>query len=146
MYYPDSSELVTPIASRTAFESRLRDSSGTHLVSGTFRFNVTAFSAGALSELTYDGVLVSRVKSLRTSELQPVIFGRQTEAFDDTRYARNVPPPASEDASLLSVMSMMTGSTDNYIRYDEVSATCGWYYDNNMSVGTDSLAFGGMTY
>ena len=43
-------------------------------------------------------------------------------------------------------MSMMTGSTDNYIRYDEVSATCGWYYDNNMSVGTDSLAFGGMTY
>lgn len=66
--------------------------------------------------------------------------------FKDERLIRNEPAVNSEPADIIEVMSHMTGSTDNYIRYNQRSATCGWYYDNNVSVGTDSLAFGGMVY
>lgn len=66
--------------------------------------------------------------------------------FSDARLVRNVPAPDNEPVDMLQAMSMMTGSTDNYIRYKQRSATCGWYYDNNAGRGTDSLAFGGMTY
>lgn len=64
--------------------------------------------------------------------------------FADIRYPRNV-SLQSYDASLESALSLMTGSTDSYIRFDERSATSGWDFDSNL-IGTDSLAFGGMTY
>jgi hypothetical protein len=67
-------------------------------------------------------------------------------AFIDKRYVRNVLPDPFEDASMTNVLSLMTGSTDNYVRFDQRSATCGWSFDNNTAVGTDSLAFGGMTH
>ena len=67
--------------------------------------------------------------------------------FSDTRYVRNaVPNDDDEQPDMIAALSLMTGSTDNYVRFDEVSAACGWYYDNNAQIGTDSLAFGGMTY
>lgn len=66
--------------------------------------------------------------------------------FADSRYVRNVPPPSSEDATLLEAMSLMTGSTGGYVAYNRRSATCGWDYDGTVAVGTDSIAFGGMTH
>lgn len=66
--------------------------------------------------------------------------------FADTRYVRNVPVPSSEDTAFVEAMSLMTGSTGGYIAYNRRSATCGWDYDGSVSVGTDSLAFGGMTH
>lgn len=66
--------------------------------------------------------------------------------FVDERFIRNQPLEGTESAEAIAALSEMTGSTDNYVRHNQRSATCGWYYDNNSGVGTDSLAFGGMTY
>lgn len=65
--------------------------------------------------------------------------------FSDARLVRNTLPGSHTSDTMLEAMSLMTGSTGNYISYNQRSATSGWYYDNNAS-GTDSLVFGGMTY
>ena len=65
----------------------------------------------------------------------------------DTRYTRNTIDLNDDmDAVLVAALSLMTGSTGGYINFDQRSATCGWSYDNSTAIGTDSLAFGGMTY
>lgn len=66
--------------------------------------------------------------------------------FKDERLVRNEPRDVSDLSDMVAVMSHMTGSSDNYVRHNQRSATCGWYYDNSTGVGTDSLVFGGMTY
>jgi len=67
--------------------------------------------------------------------------------FVDQRLNRNdTPNDTFEDAILVDSMDHMKGNTDNYVRFDQVSAPCGWDYDRNAAIGTDSLAFGGMTY
>ena len=66
--------------------------------------------------------------------------------FIDQRLVRNTLASAAESSSELSAMSLMTGSTDNYVRYNQRSARCGWDYDSTTTIGTDSLAFGGMTH
>lgn len=66
--------------------------------------------------------------------------------FSDERLSRNERPVDSEPADMLEVFSHMTGSTDNYLKHNQRSAACGWYYDNNSNSGTDSMVFGGMTY
>lgn len=40
----------------------------------------------------------------------------------------------------------LKGSTDNYVGENDISATCGWTYDDVWSKGTDSIAFGGLSY
>lgn len=40
----------------------------------------------------------------------------------------------------------LVGSTENYISENEISATCGWTYDDITKTGTDSIAFGGFGY
>lgn len=67
--------------------------------------------------------------------------------FSDDRIVRNAAPrPGIEPNDMVEAMSLMTGSTDNYVRRNQRSARCGWDYDGATAVGTDSLAFGGMTY
>ena len=72
--------------------------------------------------------------------------------FFDRRLIRNVASGSyylTASVALTPVevaLSPMTGSTDNYIASGERSATCGWDYDSNTSIGTDSLAFGGFRY
>lgn len=66
--------------------------------------------------------------------------------FVDERLVRNAVADTRLATDMASALSLMSGSTDNYVGPDQRSATCGWYYDNNASLGTDSLAFGGMTY
>lgn len=64
--------------------------------------------------------------------------------FDDTRYVRNVSAPTAETADMLAALSLMTGSTDNYVTFKQHAATSGWVYET--PAGTDSLAFGGLIY
>lgn len=66
--------------------------------------------------------------------------------FKDERFVRNVIVSSSYLSEMTNAMNLMTGSTDNYISSKQRSATCGWSYENNAAVGTDSLAFGGMTF
>jgi hypothetical protein len=64
--------------------------------------------------------------------------------FVDIRLIRN--DVREETADMNSSLSPMSGSTDGYIKYNQRSATCGSVYDGVAGIGTDSLAFGGMTY
>ena len=47
---------------------------------------------------------------------------------------------------MYNVFTVMTGSTDNYVPPGKKSATAGFVYDNIGYAGTDSIAFGGLTY
>jgi hypothetical protein len=51
-----------------------------------------------------------------------------------------------DEDMLLAILSMTGSSTDNYISTKQRSSTAGWDYDFNTVIGTDSIAFGGMTY
>lgn len=85
-----------------------------------------------------DGTLKQRLERPTVGLLAP---------FADVRLVRSVPAVGSEPADMVTALSAMTGSsTDGYVRHDQRSAPCGWYYDNNVRPGTDSLAFGGMTH
>jgi len=66
--------------------------------------------------------------------------------FIDARYVRNTISSASYSADMTSALSLMSGSTNNYINIGYRSAAAGWDYNNNMSIGTDSIAFGGRVY
>jgi hypothetical protein len=66
--------------------------------------------------------------------------------FTDARLVRNSLSPSAEDPELDEALSLLTGSTANYVSYKQRSATCGWDYDSTTDVGTDSIAFGGRTY
>jgi hypothetical protein len=49
-------------------------------------------------------------------------------------------------ADIINAQESMRGSTDDYISTKQRSSCTGRDYDNNTSVGTDSIAFGGLTY
>lgn len=61
-------------------------------------------------------------------------------------YSDIINQDSNNNVAMNNAMRLMSGSTDNYVTSKEVSGACGFYYDNNVSVGTDSIAFGGMTY
>lgn len=69
----------------------------------------------------------------------------RAKPFVDARYVRNS-QSGSSDKEVIAALSLMTGSSDNYISFKEVSSTSGWYYDNVTSIGSDSIAFGGLTH
>lgn len=69
----------------------------------------------------------------------------KTRPFDDARYPRNTTLSTNYTGSMNAALSLMTGSTDNYISFKQKSATSGFVFANTP-LGTDSLAFGGMTY
>lgn len=52
----------------------------------------------------------------------------------------------SFEAGIAAALDDMIPASDNYVPFNKVSSTSGWVYDNVAGVGTDSLAFGGMTY
>ncbi len=68
--------------------------------------------------------------------------------FVDRRFIRNVSSSLGYGTDMDTALNLMSGSTDSYIRLaiNERSTTCGWDYANNISVGTDSLAFGEQVY
>lgn len=66
---------------------------------------------------------------------------------DETDYLKNLGiTTATHGADMVKVFLTMTGSTDNYVPPGKKSATAGFLYDNIGYAGTDSIAFGGMTY
>lgn len=71
-----------------------------------------------------------------------------SKPFDDARFPRNTKISTNYDQTMNAAISLMSGSTENYINqiFDERSATSGWCYDSTTGIGTDSLAFGGMVY
>jgi hypothetical protein len=75
--------------------------------------------------------------------------------FTDQRLPRGVPLSQTNDSQMNVALNLQdidnaTGhvaySTDSYVRYNQVSAPCGFVYDSVQGVGTDSIAFGGLTY
>lgn len=56
-----------------------------------------------------------------------------------------VTPVVGLRADFVAAVGQMSGSFD-YIPPHQRSATSGWVYDSTQGVGTDSLAFGGLTY
>lgn len=67
--------------------------------------------------------------------------------YVDARYPRNVRLATNYDNDLNAALSLMSGSTDNYIGLTQRAATAGLDYDpNGSSLGTDSIAFGGRVY
>jgi hypothetical protein len=103
-----------------------------HSSAETFLSDPTTYDRNVLSNIGYSYSITSRLS------LKPYV---------DNRFVRNTEVSSYTDSTMQATLSHMTGSTDNYIAIvnNERSATCGWDYDNNI-IGTDSLAFGGMSY
>lgn len=53
---------------------------------------------------------------------------------------------AKHGVDMVNAFSTMTGSRDNYVPPGKRSATAGFVYGDTGYAGTDSIAFGGMTY
>ncbi len=70
------------------------------------------------------------------------------DPFVDARYVGNVVHSASMKwpTDMLDPLSLMTGSTDNYVPWNKRSATCGFTFDGVTGVGTDSIVFGGRVH
>lgn len=66
--------------------------------------------------------------------------------FEDKRLPQSRTHSITTQNDMQAVMSLMSGSTGNYIEQNERSSTSGWVYDCNQGVGTDSLPFGGLCY
>lgn len=73
-------------------------------------------------------------------------FNKSTRRpFDDARLPRNIPISTTYDSTMIAALSVLNGSTDNYVSFKQKSNAAGSYYDNTPA-GTDSIAFGGMTH
>jgi hypothetical protein len=62
------------------------------------------------------------------------------DSLNKVQLSTNLPQDMLDDALKL------VGSTENYISENEISAGCGWMYDDVTTKGTDSLAYGGLGY
>ncbi len=63
----------------------------------------------------------------------------------DAKYSRDVVNSSRDitgGASMDKALSLMSG-TVGYIPFSKRSSACGWDFDGNVTVGTDSIAFGG---
>ena len=65
--------------------------------------------------------------------------------FDDSRFPRNTSLSTNYPSGMDAALSLMTGSTDNYVSFKQRSSVSGFQYENTP-VGTDSIVFGGLTY
>ena len=76
------------------------------------------------------------------------IFHNVVLPFEDSQaYLKNLGiTVTTHGADMVQVFNIMTGSTGNYVPPGKKSATTGFIYDSIGYAGTDSLAFGGMTY
>jgi len=70
------------------------------------------------------------------------------DSFDDSKVYKKTFGISSTTmgADMLNAIMMMSSSTSNYVPPGKKSATSGFVFDNVGYPGTDSIAFGGMTY
>ncbi len=68
--------------------------------------------------------------------------------FNDSKSGANDVILLSDSMGIdvVTAMLSMNPGSDNYLPPCKRSSTSGWMYDSNAAVGTDSLAFGGMTH
>lgn len=66
--------------------------------------------------------------------------------FIDEVPARDVTNTTSYSNDLIEAISHLSSSTATYITHKQRSSPTGFMYDNVYPFGTDSIAFGGMTY
>jgi hypothetical protein len=83
---------------------------------------------------------------------------RNTVVYDDRGYFKNefvkikpfddvnLPDTGFMDTDLAFMLRLMRPSTGNFVPNGYKSFCAGWDYDGNVNIGTDSIAFGGMTY
>jgi hypothetical protein len=64
--------------------------------------------------------------------------------FNDSSTRVQLSTNLSDDMN--TAVLKMNPETENYIAKNEISATCGWTYDDVWSKGTDSIAFGGFAH
>jgi len=88
----------------------------------------------------------SDVPLLGTGYVNPDV--NKIDSFDDLKvYLEDIGiTSATHGDDMVEAVKAMLGSTGNYVPPGKKSSTAGFVYDNISSVGTDSLAFGGMTY
>lgn len=107
---------------------------GTAIISNVT--NLTGIFVGRT--LIRSGVVLGKVTSINTTT--SAITGSNPIGLNGTLSFQVM------DMSVRGALSALEGSTDNYVSSKNVSSTNGWTYDNVVGIGTDSIAFGGMTY
>lgn len=97
--------------------------------------------------------MVSSVGDIATSHAHdhnPVTikpFVDRSDILEDATMSTHLSAMTYAGTGIAAALRLMSGSRDmGHIAPREISATCGWTYDNVGGVGTDSIAFGGMTY
>jgi len=91
-----------------------------------------------LIEVTKTGLPIAGYFINETTKLKP---------YDDIVISKTITGlTGSYEIDMKTALNSMSGSTENYLSNKQRSATTGWDYDNNVMVGTDSIAFGGMIY
>lgn len=122
----------------------------TDVVKSIYVIEKTSAPSAAFYDLQVDTLSNARADgNAHPSTLVGIFNDRRTDhmPFADKRLSRNVVQSANYDTDMITSISRLSGSTDNYVRssMDEKSATSGFDFDFT-SVGTDSLTFGGKTY
>lgn len=142
--------IIEPLTIRRAVRLSTSPNDESHSVKAAFMAGTVDAHGSSVSIMSVDVFAVP-------SEVSGFIDGTLADAgtlgsrvaltpFSDARLVRSIPAVSTEPADMVAALSEMTGSsTDDHVRHNQRSAPCGWYYDNTRA-GTDSLAFGGMTY
>jgi hypothetical protein len=142
--------IIEPLTIRRAVKLSTVPNDEPHSVKAAFMAGTVDVHGSSVAILSIDiSAIPEEVSGFVDGTLADVgAFGSRVvlAPFSDTRLVRSVPVVDSEPVDMVAALSEMTGSsTDDHVRHNQRSAPCGWYYDNTRA-GTDSLAFGGMTY
>lgn len=72
----------------------------------------------------------------------------RSRPFNDIKLQRENLDSLSYGVIMDAALRLLDPSQDNYVNtsLSEKSANCGWTYEDSTQVGTDSIAFGGMTF
>lgn len=91
------------------------------------------------------GTAMRHAYDVNPIHIKPFIDRRDT--LEDTNMNVHQTAMSYAGTPVAAAIRLMSGSRDNgYVSTRQISATCGWVYDNVTGIGTDSIAFGGMTY
>jgi len=118
------------------------------IMAGTVRFNQGACQILQVDYFEPSPDTVGFLDQVNKYETFFNINTTKVQPYDDFLSTPQITPYllGNWSADMAAAVLPMTGSTDNYISTKQRSSSAGWDYDNNVSIGTDSIAFGGLTY
>ncbi len=91
------------------------------------------------------GTAMQHARDVNVITIKP--FDDKRDVLEDNNMSVHQTAMSYAGTPIIQAIRNMSGSTDGgYVSSRQISATCGWVYDNVSGVGTDSIAFGGMTY